>query len=138
VEVLGDSDGLRRVLDNLLGNAVVHTPSGTPVEVAVRRDGTSVVIKVSDRGPGLPPGAEQQVFERFWRADGSRSPGDGGSGLGLSIVREIVRRHEGAVEAANRPGGGAVFTVRLPAPPPRAAGRDSADRRTQPRAPAAS
>jgi two-component system OmpR family sensor kinase len=138
VEVLGDSDALRRALENLLGNALVHTPFGTPVEVAVQRDRGSVVIKVSDRGPGLPPGAEEQVFERFWRADGSRSGGDGGSGLGLAIVREIVRRHEGAVEAANRPDGGAVFTVRLPASSHHAADPEAGDRRPQPRAPAAS
>jgi two-component system OmpR family sensor kinase len=126
IEVLGDPDGLLRVLANLLSNALTHTPPGEPVEVAVRRDGAQAVIEVSDHGPGLPPGHEEQVFERFWRADAARTNGDGGSGLGLSIVREIVRAHEGTVEAANRPDGGAVFTVRLPAAPVRSPDPDPA------------
>jgi two-component system OmpR family sensor kinase len=124
IEVLGDADGLSRALANLLSNALIHTPAGAPVEVTVGRDGSETVIEVSDHGPGLPAGAEAQVFERFWRPDGGRTHGTGGSGLGLSIVREIVRAHDGSVRAANREGGGAVFTVRLPAAPPRAPERE--------------
>jgi two-component system OmpR family sensor kinase len=115
VEVLADPDGLRRALTNLLNNALIHTPADGPVEVEVDRDGAGVVIEVRDRGPGLPAGSEEQVFERFWRVDGGRVRAAGGSGLGLSIVREIVRVHGGTVGAANREGGGAVFTIRLPA-----------------------
>lgn len=129
IEVLGDADGLRRVLANLLSNALTHTPADGPIEVTVMRDRGEAVIEVTDHGPGLRSGTEEQVFERFWRAEGSRSHAAGGSGLGLSIVREIVLAHEGAVQAANRPDGGAVFTVRLPAAPlsepARTAGRPS-------------
>ncbi len=114
VYVLGDVDGLRQVLANLLTNAVIHTPDGTPVNVRVLQDGDAAVAEVSDRGGGVPSGAETQVFERFWRADEGRRRGPGGSGLGLSIVSEIVDAHRGAVTARNRDGGGAVFTVRLP------------------------
>ncbi len=115
VQVLGDVDGLRQVLANLLSNAIIHTPDGTPVEVTVARHGADAVVEVSDRGSGLPPGAEEQVFERFWRAEEGRARGPGGSGLGLSIVREIVDAHRGTVTACSRPGGGGVFTVRMPA-----------------------
>jgi two-component system OmpR family sensor kinase len=136
VEVHGDPDGLRRVLANLLSNALIHTPADTPVEVAVDRDGASAIIEVSDRGGGLPAGAEERVFERFWREDGSR--GSGGSGLGLSIVREIVTAHDGSVRAANRPGGGAVFSVRLPAVADRSPEPHSAQRPASVAAPAGS
>ncbi len=125
IEVLGDADGLCRVLANLLSNALIHTPADAPIEVTVDRDDDQVVIEVRDRGPGLPTGSEEHVFERFWRVDGSRSHAAGGSGLGLSIVREIVRAHDGTVRAMNREGGGAVFTVRLPTAPRRAPDRGS-------------
>jgi two-component system, OmpR family, sensor kinase len=128
VEVLGDPDGLRQVLDNLLSNAITHTPSDTPVEVSVSREGLQAVIEVSDHGLGLPVGSEEQVFERFWRAEAGRTRDDGGSGLGLSIVHAIVAAHGGTVQAANRPSGGAVFTVRLPAAPPHVPAPDAPDR----------
>jgi two-component system OmpR family sensor kinase len=126
--VLGDPDGVRQVLTNLLSNARIHTPPDSPIEVALYRHGSQAVIEVSDRGPGLPVGAEQQVFERFWRAEAGRTRDDGGSGLGLSIVRAIVLAHEGTIQAANRSGGGAVFTVRLPAAPARRREPDPAQR----------
>jgi two-component system OmpR family sensor kinase len=120
VEVLGDRDQLLQVLANLLTNAAIHTPATQPIEVSVRRESHEAVIEVRDHGSGLPPGAEAQVFERFWRAEGGRRRGPGGSGLGLSIAREIVRGHRGLVEARNHPEGGALFVVRLPASgPPR-------------------
>jgi two-component system, OmpR family, sensor kinase len=112
--VLGDVDGLRQVLANLLSNAVIHTPDDAPVEVRVFGERGTAVVEVGDHGSGLPPGAEDHVFERFWRADEGRTRGPGGSGLGLSIVREIVDAHGGSVSARNRHGRGAVFTVRLP------------------------
>jgi two-component system OmpR family sensor kinase len=114
LDVLGDPNALRQVLANLVGNAVVHTPGGTPVELIVTREGREAVIEVRDHGPGLTPGTENRVFDRFWRADSGRSRGRGGSGLGLAIVREIVDSHHGTVLAANHPGGGSAFTVRLP------------------------
>ncbi|HTX30849.1 MAG TPA: HAMP domain-containing sensor histidine kinase [Solirubrobacteraceae bacterium] len=130
VEVLGDPDGLRQVLNNLLSNAVTHTPPDTPVEVSVSREGPQAVLEVRDHGLGLPVDAEEQVFERFWRAEAGRTRDDGGSGLGLSIVHAIVEAHDGTVQAANRPTGGALFTVRLPAAPPGAPAPDAADRGT--------
>jgi two-component system, OmpR family, sensor kinase len=126
VEVRGDPDGLRQMLANLMGNAVIHTPDGTAVELTVGRDGGDAAIDVQDHGPGLPPGAEELAFERFWRAEG-RARGHVGSGLGLSIVREIVNSHHGTVRAANLPAGGAAFSVRLPlAPNPAPAVADDA------------
>jgi two-component system OmpR family sensor kinase len=123
VAVVGDEARLRQVLDNLLANVRSHTPEGTEVTVAVRpADGGGAVVEVADRGPGLGEGQAERVFERFYRVDSSRSRASGGTGLGLSIVAAIVAAHGGRVQAADRPGGGTVVTVRLPAePPPRAA-----------------
>jgi two-component system OmpR family sensor kinase len=93
---------------------LVHTDAA--VEVSVARAGSSVVLVVRDHGPGLPPGAEgSELFERFWRAEGGRERGKGGAGLGLAIVAGIVAAHGGTVSAANAEGGGAAFTVTLPA-----------------------
>jgi len=113
VAVAGEPNMLRQVLANLLGNAVLHTPRGTAIEVSVAADGCEAVIEVRDHGPGLPPGAAEHAFERFWRADNGRARGRGGSGLGLAIVREIVVFLHGSVQAGNHPEGGAVFRVRL-------------------------
>ena len=116
--VPGDPHQLAQVLANLLRNALVHTPAGTPIEVAVARDGDEARIEVRDHGPGLPPGQDPAaLFERFWRAEGGRARGRGGAGLGLAIVAGVVARHGGRVCAANAPGGGAVFSVRLPLAP---------------------
>jgi two-component system OmpR family sensor kinase len=116
-DVLGDQDALRQVLANLMRNAVVHTPSGTPIEVTVRNEPPEVVVEVRDHGPGLTAEAQSHVFDRFWRTDSARGRTPSGSGLGLAIVAEIVAAHHGTVAAANDFGGGAVFTVRLPAAP---------------------
>ena len=113
--VLGDAHQLRQVLANLLRNALVHTPSGTPIEVLVGRDDGAVRLDVRDHGPGLPAGDPDALFERFWRAEGGRERGRAGAGLGLAIVAAIVDAHGGACRAANATGGGAVFSVRLPA-----------------------
>jgi two-component system OmpR family sensor kinase len=112
--VLGDPDQLRQVLANLLRNALVHTPRGTPVEVALRNGDDAVELLVRDHGAGLPPGDPARLFERFWRAEAGRERGRAGAGLGLAIVGAIVTEHQGTVTAADAPGGGAVFTVRLP------------------------
>jgi two-component system OmpR family sensor kinase len=117
LEVLGDPNALSQVLANLMTNAVMHTPDGAPVELSVRRDRGDVVVEVADYGPGLPAGSEERVFDRFWRAERRRARRPGGSGLGLSIVREIVHSHDGTVAGENRNGGGARFVVRLPAAP---------------------
>jgi two-component system OmpR family sensor kinase len=117
VEVLGDALRLRQVLDNLLANVRAHTPPGTPARVSVASIGGEAVISVSDRGPGLTPEQAERVFERFYRADSSRSRQNGGAGLGLGIVAAIVTAHGGQVAATSSPGAGMTFTVRLPLPP---------------------
>jgi two-component system OmpR family sensor kinase len=114
--ILGDPDQLRQVLANLLRNALVHTPQGTPIEVTLRDRDDGVELVVRDHGKGLPPGDPDQLFERFWRAEAGRERGRAGAGLGLAIVGAIVADHHGTVTAANAPDGGAVFTVRLPSP----------------------
>ena len=103
------------MLANLLRNALVHTPAGTPIEVSVLRENGGVRLQVRDHGPGLPTDDADALFERFWRAEGGRERGKDGAGLGLAIVAGIVDGHAGSVSAANAPGGGAAFEVRLPA-----------------------
>jgi two-component system OmpR family sensor kinase len=115
LKLLGVADQLQQVVANLLGNAVLHTPDGTKIEVLVRHSGDEVRIDVRDHGAGLPDGVRDQIFERFWRAERGRKRGAGGSGLGLAIVNEIVNAHGGRVHATNADGGGAVFSVWLPA-----------------------
>ena len=119
VQVLGDEARLRQVLLNLVANAASHTPAGTPVEVAARRERGDAVIEVSDDGDGLTPEDAARVFERFFRVDAARARGDGGgSGLGLAIVAAIVEAHGGSVDVESTPGQGARFRVRLPAAEP--------------------
>jgi len=117
--VLGDPEQLRRVLANLTRNAVIHTPPGSPIDLSVCQEPGSAVLEVRDHGTGLPPGAEDLVFDRFWRSEGGRSRGRGGAGLGLAIVKAIVHAHHGHVHASNAPDHGAVFRVTIPltAPP---------------------
>jgi two-component system OmpR family sensor kinase len=115
--VSGDAHQLQQVLANLLRNALVHTPAGTPIEVAVEREPESVTLTVRDHGPGLPAAARTTIFERFWRAEGGRERGRAGAGLGLAIARGVVEAHRGEISAADAPGGGALFVVRLPAQP---------------------
>jgi two-component system OmpR family sensor kinase len=127
VHVVGDPDRLRQVLTNLVGNAVRHTPPGTPVEIAVGAvpespDGpASAVLEVVDHGPGIPVDERARVFDRFSRLDVSRHRGTGGTGLGLSIVAAVAAGHGGRVEVVDTPGGGATLRVVLPAVPDAAA-----------------
>lgn len=111
VEVNGDRDALHRLIVILIENARRH--GSPPVEIAVRRIDSSGVIEVRDHGPGLRIDEYDRVFDRFYQADSSRNRE--GAGLGLAIAREIVMAHQGAIAASNHPGGGAVFSVRLPA-----------------------
>jgi len=112
--VEGDPHALHQVLANLTRNALLHTPPATAVEIGVVQDDTGVTMSVRDHGPGLPPEAEGRLFERFWRSEGGRERGKGGAGLGLAITQGIVLAHHGVIGASNAPGGGAIFTVRLP------------------------
>ncbi|MGW1003454.1 ATP-binding protein [Streptomyces sp. NPDC002520] len=111
---LGDPDRLQQVLRNLVGNAVQHTPAHTSVRVDVGITGREVRVDVVDDGPGIAPQDLPRVFERFWRAEASRSRAYGGSGLGLAIVEAIVHAHQGRVSVASEVGRGTTVTVRLP------------------------
>jgi len=102
---------IEQALVDLLLNAVMHTPSGTPVEISAHTEGRSVIIAVSDHGPGLVAEALPRIFDKFYRAPGAVA---GGTGLGLSIVKGFVEANGGSVQAANRPSGGAIFSIFLP------------------------
>jgi two-component system OmpR family sensor kinase len=125
LETDGDMEGifdpglLDQLLWNLVDNAVKFTPAGGRVALSLNGDPAAVEIRVADTGPGLPPEDLDRIFERFYRADSSRTPHDetSGTGLGLSIVRAIAEVHGGSARAENRPGGGALFVVRLPRSP---------------------
>jgi two-component system sensor histidine kinase KdpD len=103
-----------RVLCNLLENALRYSPANECVELAARRDGDTLVFSVSDRGPGVDPADVTRIFEPFYRS--SNSPPDAGrAGLGLSIARTLAELQGGSLEYARRPGGGSIFSLRLPA-----------------------
>ncbi|WP_199037628.1 sensor histidine kinase [Glycomyces salinus] len=114
VTVVANEGQLRQVLVNLLTNARVHTPAGTRIEVTVTTDHDWAVLRVADQGPGIPAEHRQRIFDRFYRADPSRSRATGGSGLGLSIVASIVARHGGRVDLSSEPGEGTAIEVRIP------------------------
>jgi two-component system OmpR family sensor kinase len=112
--VLGSESRMRQVVDNLLGNARVHTPAGTPIHVWLGVEDEQVVLEVADEGPGVPGEEADRIFERFYRTDSSRTRSQGGVGLGLAIVLSVVEAHGGAVGYRARPGGGSVFRAVLP------------------------
>ncbi|MFK4790967.1 sensor histidine kinase [Microbacterium sp. ZW T5_56] len=114
--VLGQEDKIRQVVTNLVGNARRYTPDDSPIEIAVGVDDAREFgwIAVIDHGDGIPDELKTQIFERFWRADTSRTRETGGSGLGLSIVASIVEALHGAITVEDTPGGGATFRVSIP------------------------
>lgn len=114
--VEGDGDRLRQVVTNLIGNVARHTPAGTPAEIAlgIRKDDGVAVLEVRDHGPGLTEEQGKRIFERFYRADSSRTRESGGSGLGMAIVAAIVGTHGGHVEVTPTDGGGLTVQVTLP------------------------
>jgi two-component system, OmpR family, sensor kinase len=118
VEVIGDELRIRQAVANLLANVRAHTPRGTHAVITVARREGMAMVEVADAGPGIPPDVRRRVFERFFRADPSRSRASGGSGLGLSIVAAIATAHGGRVEAESPDGGGATFRILLPPQPP--------------------
>jgi two-component system sensor histidine kinase KdpD len=113
-EISADPRRIGQVLVNLIGNASKYTDGGSAIEVILAVHGESVRVSVADRGPGIPAGIEDQLFEPFYRTNSAARSAKEGVGLGLSIVRSIVDAHDGRVGAANRPGGGACFWFELP------------------------
>jgi two-component system sensor histidine kinase ResE len=116
LEVAGDPQRLEQALQNLAANALRHTPEGGRIDLTALARPDGVHITIADSGPGIPSEHIARVFDRFYKADPSRSTGasPSGSGLGLSIVQAIVERHGGHVSAFNGPEGGAVFEIVLP------------------------
>lgn len=117
VTIRGDTARLRQVIDNLLSNVRTHTPAGTQTTVRVATSDGFATVSVLDNGPGLDPSQADQMFERFYRADISRSRSSGGSGLGLAIVDAIVGAHRGTIRVETAPGHGLCVAIRLPAEP---------------------
>lgn len=112
----GDPDRIRQVMDNLLDNAIRHSPDGGRVRVGARNGRGTIDLEVSDEGPGIPAGEADRVFERFYRADSAHSA-DGGTGLGLAIARWIVELHGGTIRAEARVPRGCRMIVALPPGP---------------------
>ena len=110
-----DAGRVEQILNNLLSNALRYTPAGGTVRLTLKLEDGWSVLQVVDNGPGIPPEALPSLFERFYRVDKSRSREAGGTGLGLAIARQLALAHGGNITAANRPEGGAVFTLRIPA-----------------------
>jgi signal transduction histidine kinase len=114
VVVTGDREALKRVVANLLHNAVRLAPSGSRIRLATGSERGRAWIAVADEGPGISPEDQAHVFDRFWRADKARSWADGGTGLGLASVRQIVESHGGEVRLHSKVGVGSSFVVWLP------------------------
>jgi two-component system phosphate regulon sensor histidine kinase PhoR len=114
VSVQADPEGLRTILDNLIDNAVKYTPEGGRVTVRWRAENSTVRVEVQDTGIGIAPQDQARIFERFYRVDKARSRELGGTGLGLSIVKHLTQAFGGSVSVTSEPGGGSLFTVRLP------------------------
>jgi two-component system sensor histidine kinase KdpD len=113
-EVWLDAVQIGQVLHNLLDNALKYSPAQSKVKLRVFAEGSRLIFEVLDRGSGLPPGEEERVFERFYRAPALRESAVPGVGVGLSVCRGLVEAHGGTIAAHNREGGGAVFRVTLP------------------------
>lgn len=112
--VAADPDSVRQVLANLLENALKYAPEGRTVRLAVGSDGPLVRFSVADEGPGIPEAEQDRVFEKFFRLDPHGNPGVDGTGLGLYICRELVRRMGGRIWVESAPGHGSRFTFELP------------------------
>jgi signal transduction histidine kinase len=114
VVVYADDERIRQVIDNLISNAIQHTPDGSPVAVTVSSVPGNGQLTVSDSGPGMTPEQASRVFERFYRTDGARTRARGGAGLGLAIAASLTAAHGGQITVDTEPGHGAAFHVRLP------------------------
>lgn len=113
--VRGDAERLRQVFDNLMRNAIKYSPGGAPVRVQLQRSGDNFVVRVTDRGIGIPPEEMPKLFQRFGRASNARKSKIAGTGVGLFIAKTIVERHGGSIDAESILGAGSTFTVTLPA-----------------------
>lgn len=118
VDLIADDTSLRQVLDNLLANVRAHTPTGTQTHITLTADDIHATITVTDNGPGMTAEQTSRIFERFYRADPSRSRRSGGAGLGLSIVDAIIHAHTGTIHVRSEPGNGTTFTINLPVDAP--------------------
>jgi heavy metal sensor kinase len=116
ISVQGDYAHLRRLLLNLVDNAVKYTPADGHVTISLQSSGGWASIRVEDTGMGIPPEDQERIFQRFYRSAEARSLGEGGAGLGLCIARSIAEAHGGRIEVKSTPGGGSTFTVLLPIP----------------------
>lgn len=106
-----DESLIEQVLNNLLENALKYSPPNTPIDISAQAAAHEITVEVADRGPGLLPGDEERIFDKFYRTQPSLTKG---VGLGLAICRGIIQAHGGRIWAENRPGGGAVFRFTLP------------------------
>lgn len=114
--VLAEENKIRQVITNLLGNAIRFSPAASPLELVVHVNPAKGLgmLDVVDHGDGIPPQIRDKIFQRFWRADNSRTRQTGGTGLGLAIVSGIIAAHKGSIEVLETPGGGATFRIALP------------------------
>ena len=112
--VAGDALALRRVLDNLVSNALKFTPAGGRVTVRLARLEEAIKLEVADTGIGIPVNRLDRIFDRFYQVDGSTTRQYGGVGLGLALVKEIVAAHGGQIMVTSQVGGGTTFTILLP------------------------
>jgi two-component system sensor histidine kinase CpxA len=112
--VLGNRELLRSAIENVLRNAMRYSPEGQPVSVSIERTGSALVIRIRDRGPGVPPADLERIFEPFYRVAESRDRDSGGEGIGLAITAQVMKAHGGTAEASNSAAGG--FEVRLSLP----------------------
>lgn len=118
---MGDEDALRRILINLIDNALRYSPSDQAVQVSVQTHPDRVCLCVADQGPGIPQADQEHIFERFYRLEADRNRQQGGTGLGLPIVKELVDWHQGKLELDSQTGQGTVFRIcfsALPIPSP--------------------
>lgn len=114
LQVQGSRDRMEQVLYNLVDNALRHTPAGGRVSITAQPDAGRVRLTVADTGTGIPAEHLPFLFDRFYKVDPARTPSQGGTGLGLAVVKQLVELQGGSVEAASELGRGAVFTVTLP------------------------
>jgi two-component system sensor histidine kinase VicK len=112
--VAADPDKVRQVLVNLLDNAVKYSPDGGEVRLSIGSDGHRVRFSISDEGLGIPYAEQRRIFEKFYRVDPQMTRGIGGTGLGLYICRELVRRMDGRIWVTSEPGRGSTFAFELP------------------------